>query len=165
MTKFALATLSILSTLVAGEAMAQAPTPMKSAGIRSWADDQAAQLWIKRFRPDSPSAVIYQTYRIGQKSVTVFIGSSSACDNGPNSSTSTQFWSTCPMQVLTQEGIRSTTREIPSACFAVLDQQGDPDPNLNGPRTNYDGATGTITVSMLQNGAPVPECTKSISIN
>ena len=161
-TALALATLAALAPTLA---MAQAPTPMRLADPKSWSDDQAAQLWIKEFKIPDASGLLYQTYRIGQKSVTVFIGSSRTCDNGPNSSDSKQFWGTCPMQVVWQDGIKMTTRIVPDACFARLGDLGDPDPNLNGARTSYDQATGTITVQMLQNGAPVPACTKSVSVN
>ena len=157
--------LATLAALAPATAMAQSPTPMRSAVPKSWADDQAAQLWLKQFNISDSSGVLYQTYRIGQRSVTVFIGSTRACDNGPNSSQSTQFWGTCPMQVIWQDGVKTTTRVVPDACYARLGDLGDPDPNLNGARTSYDQATGTITVQMLQNGAPVPACTKSVSVN
>lgn len=153
-----------LMCAAASQAEAQQLNIMQRAEKKDWATNDVAQRWIMEFNPDSPVALTYQSYKVGTRVVTVYIGQSLACDNGPNSSTTSQFWSTCPMNVVWQDGVKSVTRTIPNACFAFLGE-GDPDPQRNGTFTRYDAASRAIIVETLQDGKPVPQCTQSIKVD
>lgn len=154
--------MALALTLSAGAALAQGYTQMRLATQQDWAADQAAQTWLKEFQPKEGVQVYYQTYKVGSKNVTVFVGLTDACDDGPNSKDSAQFWSNCPMNVLWQDGVRSTSRTVDGACFALI---GSRDPGRNGTVSRFDVASQTIIVETLRDAKPIPECTVSVKAN
>lgn len=123
--------------------------------------------WQKSFRPVDPYGVLYQTFKVGDRTLTLVLGQQDSCDGGPQTPTSTQTWATCPLNIISQGPEGTRTQTIQDGCFLHPDRQvspSAPDPQTNYTATVYDPRTKVIAVKTYQNGVEIPDCTKSLAV-
>ena len=143
------------------------PMPSYNPKRDPGAERNITSLWGKYVSETPAVGLAYQTYRVGDANVTVLLGQSASvgCDNGPNSGTSEQNWSTCPIKVLIERGGKVSLRNVPDGCY--IDGGGiDGAPNDdNRVETRLDGRSRTLSIRTRQNGQVVPDCQKSLSLD
>ena len=99
-------------------------------------------------------------------SVSIALGAG-LCDSGPNSATSTQIHSVCPMKVAVTRGATTRTLLVDRSCF--LDVAHDASPGGpavadNGDFAFLDASGRKLTVETIRDGAPIDECTRTVDV-
>lgn len=96
--------------------------------------------------------------------VSIFHGAAANCDSGPNSSTSTQTWATCPARItVIKDGQAKTTQT--TACFNGFPLgENTPAPATEQTLAAFDPVGQRIQLKAANGGKDAPGCSRSVKI-
>ncbi len=122
--------------------------------------------WLKFAEPKNPGGLLYQQYKVGDRTITFMMGQGDSCDGGPNSINSEQTWERCPLTIVSSGKDGTRVQKAGTACFVHVTPRNDPgvDPSRNMVQTAFDPVNKVVEINTLRDGKPVEECARSLAI-